>query len=449
MKKFTLLASSMLLAGALSYAQPSTLTFEEAAKIALEQNIGLRQQQNNRLSAEATVSQRFGQFTPLVSASIGGNSTSGLQFNNLTGELTSARNEGFGVSVDGQYTLFNGFARQNLYRQAQNELAQQVSLTNRQEEMVLFDLASQYLQVLLDKELLKIAERNAQEQRENLQVITAQVEAGIRPISDQYDTESSIKNLEITLLQSQNTLANDEAVLIQTLQLEPGQPLSLAKPSWDMDILANVNFELQSLYSEALISRADYLAQKSAIDGNRLGVKVAKADYLPSLSIRGSVSTGYSSQLTDDNNMVVPIATQFTNNIQTRIGATLFIPIYNQMRVKANVARSQVTQNNSELTLENMERLIFTEVQQATRNFVTAQQSLTAAKAQLKAAEKAFEIQKERFELGNTDLLTYNQSNTNLVRSQGELVQAEYRLLFQQLLLDYFVGKLDVDSFRD
>ncbi|MEL6537325.1 MAG: TolC family protein, partial [Bacteroidota bacterium] len=81
-------------------------------------------------------------------------------------------------------------------------------------------------------------------------------------------------------------------------------------------------------------------------------------------------------------------------------------------------------------------------------DFETFQQSLTAAQAQLLAAEKAFEIQKERFELGNTDLLTFNQSNTNLVRSQAELISAEYQLMFQQLLLDYFVGRLDVDSFR-
>ena len=428
-----------------------TLSFEDAARIALEQNVGLRQQRNNQFGARATLDQRFGAFTPSLSASVGGNVTSGLQFNNLTGEISTETNQNFGMSVDASYTVFNGFGRQNLYRQAVHTLAQQSQLTSRQEEQVLFSLASQYLQVLLDQELLHIAERNQAEQVDNLRVISAQVEAGIRPISDQYDTEALIKSLEISTLQARNTLANDEVQLVQTLQLEPGTKVTLQDPTWDMDALKGIELDLQALYNEAMASREDYKAQQSAIEASEAGLGLARSGYMPRLSLYASLSTGYTSQFIvadSTGEYIMPFNNQLRNNVQTQAGFSLNIPLYGQMSTKADVQRARVQQSNNQLTLENLERAVFSEVQQAVQNFQTAQQSLTAAQSQLVAAEKAFEIQKERFELGNTDLLTYNQSNTNLVRSRAELVQAEYRLMFQQLLLDYFVGRLDVSSFR-
>lgn len=436
-------------------AQTEPLTFEAAARIALEQNIALRQQANNQLSAEATVMERFGAYTPSASINLGADILGGLQFNNLSGEVIDDGVTNISGGLQINYTIFNGFARQNLYKQAIHELAQQSSLTQRAEEAVLFNLASQYLQVLLDEELLRIAQRNVQEQEDNLRVINAQVEAGIRPISDRYDTEAQIKNLEIEVLRRDNTLNNDRAQLAQTLQLEPGKPVRLQKPTWDLEALTNVPLDLNTLFDQAMVNRADFVAQRSGIEATQAGLKVAYSGYYPTLSMYGYAGSRYNSAIfqsviENGDTVAYPVSfgTQVNAFFTPQAGARLSIPLYSQMSNRAAVQRAKVTRDNAQLTLENLERIIFTEVQQSVQNFSTEQKALTAARAQLVAAEKAFEIQKERFELGNTDLLTFNQSNTNLVRSQSELVAAEYRLMFQQLLVDYFVGRLDVDSFR-
>lgn len=448
MKHFLTLAGVGLL-GLLSTASwaQDQLTFEEAAKISLEQNIDLRQQQNNLIGAEADVLENLGAFTPNVNAALFGDYLLGVQFNNLTGNVVENPTQLRG-GVQATYVLFNGFRRQSLYQQAKHQLNQQRELTKRTEQVVLFNLASQYLQVLLDQELLIIAERNAQEQQDNLRVIGAQVEAGIRPISDKYDTEAQIKNLEILVLQAKNQLANDEAALIQTLQLEPGALVELVRPDWDIELLKSVPLNLEELFQDAIIYRSDYLAQQAGIEGSIQGNRAAKSGFYPDLSVYGYAGSRYNSAVTDSLDVIIPIADQASAFFTSSAGFSLNIPIFSQFRNQAAVQRARVNYENQKLTLENLERIIFTEVQTSTLNFKTAQESLTAAQAQLLAAEKAFEIQKERFELGNTDLLAYNQSNTLLVRSRAELIQAEYQLMFQQLLLDYFVGRLDVASFR-
>ncbi|HAA15347.1 MAG TPA: hypothetical protein DCE41_28080, partial [Cytophagales bacterium] len=423
------------------------LPFEQAAKIALDQNIDLKQQQNNLLSAEADVQERFGAYTPSISAGLFGDYLLGVQFNQLTGNVVSNPAQVRG-GVQANYTLFNGFGRQSLHQQAKYQLEQQKELTKRSEEIVLFNLASQYLQVLLDQELLTIAERNLGEQVDNLKVIEAQVEAGIRPISDKYDRDAQIKNLEIGVLQAQNQLANDEALLIQTLQLEPGTAVSLQRPVWSIEELVNRPVDLATLFDEAMRNRADFLAQQAGIASAVQGTRFAHSGYFPDLSVYAYAGSRYNTSVTDTADVIIPLGSQLDAFFTSSAGFSLNIPLYSQFRNQSAVQRARVIEDNQRLTLENLERTIFTEVQQATLNFETFQQSVTAAEAQLKAAEQAFEIQKERFELGNTDLLTYNQSNTLLVRSEAELISAKYRLMFQEILLEYFVGTLDVDSFR-
>ncbi|MEL6538733.1 MAG: TolC family protein, partial [Bacteroidota bacterium] len=381
LKKSWALTLGLVAATTGAWAQ-ETLPFEQAAKIALEQNIDLRQQQNSLLSAEATVQERMGAYTPSVNANLFGDYLLGVQFNNLTGNVVENPAQVRG-GVQANYTLFNGFARQSLHMQAKHQLARQKELTKRTEQVVLFNLASQYLQVLLDQELLTIAERNLSEQQDNLRVIVAQVDAGIRPISDKYDTEAQIKNLEISVLQAENQLANDEALLIQTLQLEPGSTVALSRPLWSIESLVNQPLDLAELFDEAMRYRADYLAQKSGIESAMQGTRAAQSGYYPELGIYAYAGSRYNTSVTDTADVIIPLNQQIDQFFTSSAGFSLNIPIYSQFRNQAAVQRAKVTYENERLTLENLERTIFTEVQQATLNFETFQQSLTAAQAQL------------------------------------------------------------------
>jgi outer membrane protein len=61
---------------------------------------------------------------------------------------------------------------------------------------------------------------------------------------------------------------------------------------------------------------------------------------------------------------------------------------------------------------------------------------------QLKAADLAFNLETERYNLGVTNFVDYINANRVFVQAQTEKAQAEYRLLFQRVLIDYAVGTL-------
>src|SRR5690606_30092786 len=129
------------------------------------------------------------------------------------------------------------------------------------------------------------------------------------------------------------------------------------------------------------------------------------------------------------------------NRVQV-YGMQLSIPIFNNLRTRASVQRSLQLYNNSQLALEDLERSIFTEVQTAVANFKAAQQRVIFADAQLKAAEKALEVERERFRLGTGTLIELNRANASFVQARSEDIQADYTLIFQKTALDYYRGVL-------
>jgi outer membrane protein len=65
---------------------------------------------------------------------------------------------------------------------------------------------------------------------------------------------------------------------------------------------------------------------------------------------------------------------------------------------------------------------------------------------QLKAAELAFQLETERYNLGVTSFVDYANANRVYVQAKTDKAQAEYRLVFQKVVLEYAVGTLKTES---
>jgi len=59
------------------------------------------------------------------------------------------------------------------------------------------------------------------------------------------------------------------------------------------------------------------------------------------------------------------------------------------------------------------------------------------------AAERALETEQQRYEVGATTLIELNLANANFVQAQSNRIQAVYNFVFQEKLLDFYIGRLD------
>ena len=88
------------------------------------------------------------------------------------------------------------------------------------------------------------------------------------------------------------------------------------------------------------------------------------------------------------------------------------------------------------------------DVLRTSRNFDLAKRSYTVSQTQAEAAEVAFQFESERYNLGVTNFVDFAQANRAMVQAQTDRAQAEYRLLFQKILLEYAMGTLKVEGLQ-
>jgi len=427
-----------------------TLTFEEAVKIALQNGVLLNQQKNNLELNQIQKTSNILGLGPTLSAQTQAYRVDGNTFNNNTGQVVNGIFDQVNASVNANWTIFNGFGQLNRAKQYGNLLDAQAFYINRTAQDLINTIAAQYLTVLVDAELLRIALENWEALKKTLEQVKEQVNLGAKSPVDEYNQDSQTKAAEISMLQAQITLINDKALLTQTLLLDPTEELELVKPNWDANTIAAENIDFKPLFETALKSRGDYLRAVKNEDAARFGMNAARATLTPTLSAFGSLYSAYNHAHGD--NGVRPFDVQFkSDNLKKYYGLSLNIPIFggNQnFQYRTNFVQQRVLYLNNQWTRKNIEVQVKTDVLRAYENMQLFAKTFSVTIDQLKAADLAFQLETERYNLGVSSFVDFANANRVFVKAQTDKAQAEYRLMFQKVLVDYAVGTLKPEDFK-
>ncbi|MEO1023788.1 MAG: TolC family protein, partial [Bacteroidota bacterium] len=128
------------------------------------------------------------------------------------------------------------------------------------------------------------------------------------------------------------------------------------------------------------------------------------------------------------------------------IGFTLNVPIFSNWNRMTQIQAAKVNLKNAELGLQNTQLQIVQEVTQAYTDYNNFVQQFESADKAYIAAEKAFEVQQERYNVGASTLIELSQAQTQFVTAKSDRTSALYNLIFQEKLLDFFLGKLSGEN---
>src|SRR5687767_5846334 len=171
------------------------LTFEEAIKLGLENNVTLNTQKNQLYVAQARKTQAYASYLPNLNGQAFAQRADGLQIDPTTGEAANVSSDNIQGGLSSNLVLFNGFGRINSLKANSELFSAQAAFVKRSKQDVVFTVASQYLQVLLDQQLLKIAEENLNAQRVTLEQTKGFVEVGARAATEEYNQNALVQNL--------------------------------------------------------------------------------------------------------------------------------------------------------------------------------------------------------------------------------------------------------------
>lgn len=439
-----LLGIFLLFAVSITYAQESTLTFKEAVKIALDNSINLKQQQNQLYVNQSQKLQSQSQFLPSLSIRGYAQRTDGQQISPVTGQGEDVTSDQFGASVNASLSLFNGFSRINSLKQSTYSFKAQDKAVHRAKQDVIFNVSNQYLQVLLDVELLRISQENLESQKKLYEQIKGFYDAGMRPVTDVYTQEAQVKNFEVQVIQSENRLRNDKSILAQILQLDPILDFVLERPNWDVNSDEFNQLQLEGLYAIAQQNRPDLHQAQENMNASKFGYKSSLSGYLPSFDLFASYGSQYFSRGADGEDS---FKTQFVElNPTLSYGFQFSIPLFDRFSTKTNRVTNRIQYENSVNNQQNLEKTVKIDVQRSYQNYQGAIKSYTFSQAQFRAAELSYQTQKESYDLEVANQLELAQATQLYVQAQASLAQAELSLMFQSILLDYNLGTLKFED---
>lgn len=416
------------------------MDFAQAVKLALDANLDYKIQSNQMEVLKKEKQSALASHFPSVNIGTTFARQSGQQFQQIEGEIvvTNVTNEIISSGLNLDMPIFNSGRR--IYDTQSAKLAFEAGEKglDRAAQQVVFDVARLYLQVLLDKELLRISEENLNNQKQLLEQITGFVDAGLRTLSDQYNQQSEVARVESTVVDAEIQFENDLWDLGEYLQLEPGVIPELTQVDPEIDALAFEGVPVGELYDIALKNRADIQQQELLMNSTRKDLKAIKAMYYPRLSAFYNYSTFFTSL--DGRSIQEQLLTIYPQN---NLGLNLQIPIFNNFRTRVDVSRAKVTLLNQELQKKSLDRSIYQDVRLANQNYQAAIRKEKNTQVQVLAAEEAQMAVSERFRLGLSNFVDLSTANQQLVRAKGDQAQAIYTLYFQEVIMRHALGTLN------
>jgi len=411
-------------------------SLDECINYAIEHNLDLQKTQLARQQAEYQYKASKNAWLPTLNANAGEYLGFG-QSPSYTGVYVSdnSSSTSFGASLS--LPLFQGL---NLYNTAKadalnlqaTEMDQKAAQLNLKLNVMAF-----YMQVLYGKEQVEIAHRQVELSAEQLQKTQQLFENGRIAEADVYESKAQLATDQANLTQMETDLALSLLTLTQVLEIEEFEDFEVSSPE---TFFAGQTLELdtpQTTIAQALLNQPAMEAARLRLQKSHYDLKASKSAWYPSLDFYGGYSNGLYHYF-GDTYPNTPINEQLKRNSRAQLGVSLNIPIFNGMKTKYRVKMTELSVADQQLSLENTEKTLRKEIQQAYGNARAAQQKMAAMENSLDASRVAYDYAKAGYDMGKKTLLELNESKIRFHKAESDLLQARYEYLYRCKIIEYY-----------
>ena len=470
MKKI-ILSAFFLSFGILLNAQDNEWTLQECIEYALEHNISIKQSQLETELAEVDKLDAIGNFIPNINGSASNSWNTGLTTNVTTGVLQTQTTRNFSAGITASLTLFDGLRNlKQLQRAKMSQLASQYSLELMKDDIALF-VANSYLQVLFNKENLKLIRAQHEVTLEQLERTRELVDAGSLPSGDLLELKATAANEEQRIIVAQNAVKISLIALAQTLLIEDYENFDIVERDYDVIGSEILNTPIEQIIDRAEVERYEVKVAEQNLDIAEKDVEIARGAYYPTLGAFFNYNTRESGAgrlraagldpdepyrqigfVQETEEIVVapntvteigsplPFFEQLQMNDGVSYGIQLNIPVLNGFAVRSSVKRNEIAVEMAEYRLEQTKLDLEADVYQA---YVDAEGALKAYEAALvaqEAQELAYEYAVERYNVGLTNAFDFSQATFNLANAQSEVIRAKFDYIFKLKVLELYFG---------
>ena len=376
---------------------------------------------------------------PSVSASVGQNLDFGrAPLANGVIENQSQATTSLGIYLN--MPLFEGL--RNHYQIQAGKLDLQAAINDLQQakENIELNVSAYYLQVLLCKEVLEIANEQAMLSEAQITRIETLVKNGKSPNSELYTAKATFAADQYNITDASNNLRLAFLDLKQLLNLSESNDFDITDiQEEDFERLLHRNIDLSTIVNNGILHRPNIKAVQNRIEMSKKNIGMARSGWYPSLGFSASYGTGYyyafQNEYMEHN---LPFNTQFSNNSRGMLAFSLNVPLFDKLSTYHNVQRSKINLKSYEIQLEETKANLTKEIEQAYTNAIASKEKYLSAETYLEAAQIAFEYEEIRYNAGASAIFEYDDAKTKYRRAQSDLVQSKYSFLIRLKIIDFY-----------
>lgn len=441
--KRTITAAMLLALSALTMQAQQAWTLDDCIQYALEHNISLQKARLQQQSAAEDVNARQGALLPTLSAqtnqSVGYRPWQDNGIATVTNGQVNTKvdktyyNGSYGLNA--QWTVWNGGRNRNNVRLSQLQEQQATLQTEQQANSIEERICQLYTQCLYLSDAIGVSQTTLATSRKNEERGQQMVEVGLLAKADLAQLSAQRANDEYQLVEAESQLANYKLQLRQLLELGAEQEFDIVVPaSTDEQALADIP-ALPTVYEQALATRPEIENARLGIESSKVSVAIAKAGWLPTLSLTGGLSTSTNSLSANG------WGNQMKTNVNTQAGLSLSIPIFDGRQTKTSVAKAQLQQQQAVLDLQEQQKQLYQTIEGYWLDATTNQQRLRAATASTESQQASYDLLQEQFNLGLKNIVELMNGKDALMQAQQNRLQAKYLTLLSQQLLRLYSGQ--------
>ena len=434
-----LLLGMILLASASMSAQ-KLWTLQDCLDYALENNITLKKSHLQKESATEDLKGAKAALLPTLSASTNQSlgyrpwQDSGIatvtngQVNSKVDKLSYNGS----YSLSGQWTVWNGGRNTNTIKldrvaEEQAELSAQETANTIQQR-----IAQLFSQILYLDESVKVKEQMLETSKKNEERGQEMVKVGKLSKADLAQLKAQRATDEYNIVDNRTQLANYKLQLKQLLEITDENAFDVAIPEISDDMLLSEIPTLQSVYEAALASRPEIGSAQLAIKKSDVSLSIAKAGWLPTVSMTAGVSTSTNS-LTNNG-----WGSQMKSNVNASGGVSVNVPIFDARSTKTAVNKAKIAQLQAHLDLMDQQKTLYSDIQGYWLNALNNQEKYKAAGWSVQSAQESYDLLSEQFRLGLKNIIELMTGKDNLLSAQQNQLQSKYLTMYNKQMLDFY-----------
>lgn len=438
MKKRLVVLSMLMLT--LTISAQKKWTMQECIDYAMANNITLQKSKLQKQSATEDLKGSKAALLPTLNAST--NQSVGYQpwkdsgVSTVTNGMVNTKVDktyyNGSYAVNAQWTVWNGNRNTNTIKlnkitEDEAELQSKETANSIQER-----IAQLYTQILYLDENVKVNEQMLETAKKNEERGQEMVNVGKMSKADLAQLSAQRATDEYNIVETRSQLLNYKLQLKQLLEITDETEFDVAIPEiTDTMVLKEVP-TLQGVYEQALLNRPEIERSKLAIKSSDVNLSVAKAGWLPTVSMTGSFGTSTNSLSSNG------WGKQMKTNFDAMAGVSVSVPIFDGRSTKTSVNKAKIQQLSAQLDLLDQQKTLYSTIQEYWLNAQTNQQKYKAACATVESEQQSFDLLQEQFRLGLKNIVELMTGKDNLLSAQQNQLQSKYQTIYNQQMLKFY-----------